>query len=147
MPRYATTHSLVNTDNTTLINIEGSTAVRLHVYDIIIGARIAPADVAGSVEVVNTSTIGTGGSGLSEAPLDPADAASQATALGGTFSGEPTAGNVLLRLPHHQRNTVRWIAAPRGELVSALADADGLALLADIPSTAFIAEYTVHWWE
>lgn len=77
-------------------------------------------------------------------PLDPADAASAATA-GENHTVEPTytAGEILLHTPLNQRATYQWYAPPGGELVIPATANYGLGLQTPV-ATALVVTAQFH---
>lgn len=127
MGRYATETQTAAGTNLTILMLIGAAAVRPKWYDFILGSDATPADVATEFSIARTTAAGTGGTGLTEEPLDPLTVAASATGIGGTFSGEPTYGNRLMNVALNQRATFRWVAAPEGELVTTATAANGIA--------------------
>lgn len=129
MGKYSISHQTAAGTTLPIMNLTGSAAIRLRLSDIIIGSDATPADIATEFNIVNTSSVGTGGTTLTEAPLDPLTVAATGAGIGGTFTGAPTAGNILLMIALNQRATFRWVAAPGYELISAATAANGLELI------------------
>jgi hypothetical protein len=112
-----------------------------------VGSDATPADVATEFSVARTSAVGTGGTALTEEPIDPLTVAATGAGTGGTFSGEPTYGNSLMNLALNQRATFRWVAAPGGELISTAASANGIALRSIASGGTPNINSTVYWEE
>lgn len=138
---------ITNGSDLPIINLEGGTAVRHALYDVIIGSDDTPADKAARYVVERTTDAGTGGSALTEAPMDPADPASLVTAKSGTFGTKPADANEMLMISVNQRATFRWVAAPGGGIIAAAAAADGLMLNSEAASSAWATEATLIWLE
>jgi hypothetical protein len=143
MPNYHIDGTDTNTDNTTMGYISAHATVprRTKIFDAMIGSRVAPVDQACGYEFNRiTAENGTpGGTLLTPRPHDPADAAATSKPRSAP-TGEPTitAGEIVLYIPLHQRPTMRWVAAKEGcELVTPAVADDGLAIVADTPTTAF----------
>jgi len=126
--KYGVQHQTPAGTTLPIINLTGSAAVRCGIYDIMIGSDASPADVATEFNVTRTTSVGTGGTALTEEPLDPLTVASTGAAIGGTFSGAPTKGNSLLMIALNQRATFRWVAAPDSELISTASANNGIEL-------------------
>lgn len=130
MGKYSVAHQTAAGTDLPIINLTGSAAVRLKLYDLILGSDATPADVAGEFVVDRTTDVGTGGTALTENPLDPLTVAATGAGVGGTFSAAPadTANSNLLMIALNQRATFRWVAAPGSELISTAASGNGLML-------------------
>ena len=135
MGKYSASHQTPAGTTLAIINLTGSAAIRCKIYDLIIGSDATPADQATEFTMVRTTDAGTGGTALTEAPLDPLTVAATGAAIGGTFSAQPAQGNILLMIPLNQRATFRWVAAPGSELISAATAANGI-MLNSVGSTA-----------
>jgi hypothetical protein len=103
---------------------------RARIYDLLVGCKATPADLASQFAIQRTTGIGTEGSGFSPVNLDPDGPASQSDFGVGVFSAEPTktSAKELLTLSMNQRATVRWVAAPGGELLIPATQNYGAAL-------------------
>lgn len=130
MGLYSVAHQTAAGTDLPIINLTGSAAIRVKLYDLVLGSDAAPADVAGEFVVDRTTGVGTGGTALTENPLDPLTVAATAAAVGGTFTTAPvdTANSNLLMIPLNQRATFRWVAAPGSELISTASASNGLML-------------------
>lgn len=129
--RYAGNGSAaVGTDKTILNLFNNGTTLRPKLYDLLLGCAATPADQATKFVVQRTTAVGTEGSGLTPAPLDPGDPASTSDIGQGVFSVEPTytSAKVLLLISLNQRATFRWVAAPGSELIIPATDANGLGV-------------------
>ena len=150
MARYSVSHQTPAGANKPIILITGSAAVRVHLYDMVLGSDATPADVAGEFIVERCTNNGTDGTALTEVKLDPLTVAATSVALGGTFagSGEPAASDALLMIGLNQRATFRWIAAPGGELISTATADHGLELRTVAMSSGTPnMNATLMWWE
>jgi hypothetical protein len=80
--------------------------------------------------------------------LDPANAAAAAVFVL-TASAQPTitALSDLLNIPHNQRATFRWVAAPGGEIIVPATAAAGVAFMAVASNAAATYGWTIHWQE
>lgn len=145
---YAVTHQTAAGTDLPMINLTGSAAIRCALYEIILGASGTPQDQSGIFVLERTTDAGTGGTTLTEEPLDPLTVAATGAAVGGTFGVVPTDGNELLQIALHQRATFRWVATPGKELISAAASANGLMLNCESYSSGTPnIESTFHWTE
>lgn len=146
--RYSVTGTDTNTAGTTQLGLTSAATVRPRVYDLVISSVATPADNAGEYFVQRYTAAGTS-TAFTPVAIDPADPASLASA-GTNHSVEPTytAGAVLLRIATNQRATVRWVAAPGGELVLPATAANGVGLLSNAIGGAAVAmDYTLHFEE
>jgi len=126
---YTVTHQTAAGTDLGIINLTGSASVRLYLYDLILGSDATPADAAGEFVVNRSTSVGTGGTALTEVKLDPLTVnAATGAAVGGTFSAQPSDGSDLLMIGLHQRATYRWVCAPGGELISTASANNGLFL-------------------
>lgn len=146
MARYSVSHNTPVGSDLDIINLTGAATIRCKLYDMILGSDAGPADNANQYELARSTSVGSGGSALTEAPLDPLTVAATASALGGTFSAGPTEGNVLLEFGLNQRATFRWVAAPGSELISAATANNGL-MLSTRGSSAYAISATFLWEE
>lgn len=128
MAAYAVSHQTPAGTDLGLINLTGTAAVRLKLYDLLLGSDDTPADAAGEFVLNRSTSVGTGGSALTEQALDPLTDTPLGTAIGGTFSGQPADTGDLLMIALNQRATFRWVAAPGGEIIAAAAANEGLFL-------------------
>ena len=90
---------------------------RFRLYDILVGSEASPADNAFLYTVQRCTAAGTS-TAVTPRNLDPASATTEMDA-GENHTVEPTytASAELLFIPVNQRATMRWVAAPGGELV------------------------------
>ncbi len=138
-----------NGTDKTILTLIGGTSGRVSLYDILIGASVAPADQAAHFAIKRFTAVGTEGSGFTPAPLDPADVASNADGGVGTFSVEPTytAAKELLGISLNQRASNRWIAAPDGELIIPATANNGLGLRSLSSTAVFATDACIHFEE
>jgi len=103
---------------------------RARIYDILLGCKTTPADAATQFTVVRTTAVGTENDGFTPVNLDPAGPAAASDFGRGAFSAEPTktANSELLALSMNQRASVRWVAAPGGELILPATQNNGACL-------------------
>lgn len=131
--RYAVTHQAsIGTPPTVFVNVTGSATVRIALYDLTIGSAATPADAAIEWNVDRSTSVGTGGTALTEVSLDPFSPTASGAAIGTSFTGDPTlAATPFLNIPVNQRATFRWVAAPGSELWSTASANNGIALVAE----------------
>lgn len=127
MAKYAVEGQTPAGTNLTIIMLVGGTTVRPVWFDFIIGSDATPADVATEFAISRTTAVGTGGTALTEEPLDPLTVAATGAATQGTFSAEPTYGNRLMNVAVNQRATFRWVASPDGGLITTATASNGIA--------------------
>lgn len=129
--KYGINAAVTNTANTALMNSNNAGATIKHAWvDIVLGGgAVTPADNSARVQIARTSSAGsTPTATLTPNPLDPSDGVSTTQAFNGTYSTAPSIGVILMVLPINQRVTVRWMAMPGEELISAAAANNGLEL-------------------
>lgn len=91
---------------------------RAKIYDVIVGCGGTPADNNVVFAFSRCTTAGTAGSAVTPAALDAADTLASTIVCGQAHSADPTGSAVSqLTIPINQRATMRWVAAPGGELV------------------------------
>jgi hypothetical protein len=120
MPAFAVVNEAAAGTNKVLLLIRSANASRARIYDVILGSRSAPSELAGQFDLVRTTDLGTGGADLSENALDPLDDGSNGNfGVGAPFSVEPTVtvNSALVSFGIRQRSTVRWFALHGRELV------------------------------
>jgi len=131
-----------------IVNLTGSAAIRIHLYDLVISSDDTPSDQATRYSVQTTTDVGVGGTGLAnETPLDPLSVGAVGDAIKGTFTTKPTTGAILLLFSVNQRATFRWVAAPGSELMSPAAAGDGLMVNSENSTGTPGTECTMLWWE
>jgi hypothetical protein len=113
-----------------LLNLISAATVRPRIYDILLGCKATPADLATQFTVIRTTAVGTENDGFTPTNLDPDGPASLCDFGRGAFSIEPTktANSELLALSMNQRASVRWVAAPGSELIAPATANNGLCL-------------------
>lgn len=132
-----------------LVTLISTAAVRPRLYDFTLGSSGAPANQAVRYAIQRCTTAGTPGSSITPQALDPADPVAVVTSGLATFSVGPTltANAFLFDLGLNQQGTYRWLAAQGGELVMPATAANGLALMPLAVSSAFAAEFVMHFSE
>lgn len=149
MGRYACAHQTAAGSDLGLLNLAAGATVRCTLYELVLGSDATPADQAGEFVINRTTAAGTGGTALTETPLDPLTVAATVAGTGGTFTVQPTdtASTELLMIALNQRATFRWIAAPGGELYSTATAANGLFLRSVGHTATPNVNLTAHWLE
>jgi hypothetical protein len=149
MAAYQSSVVDTNTDATSLgyWYQPGSPTRRLKIYDIIICSSATPADNACLYQFQRlTAENGTpGGSSITPQALDPDEGAATGLCRSAP-TGEPTktASAFLLELAKNMRPTVRWVrAAPGKELIIPVTAANGIACVANTPTTAYAERISV----
>lgn len=147
MARYVTEDEAAVGTNKTIVCLTGGTAVRLKIYDFIVGSAATPADVATNFLVQRNTAAGTG-TELEEVPLDPISPVATVAATG-AHSAEPTytAAQVLMNFSLNQRATFRWVAAPGSEMISILAASNGIGLKSLSSGGTPLSQASVYWEE
>ncbi len=125
--------SVASGSDKTLINLFNPAAAptsRGRIYDLTVGSAATPDDQAADFLLNRTTAVGTEGSGLTPANLDPAGPAGAYDSGLGVFSVEPTytASKQLLAFQLNQRATFRWVAAPGSELLLAATQNNGAGI-------------------
>lgn len=128
MGRYSASHQTAAGTNLTILHAMGSAAIRVKLSHLILGSDATPADLAGEFTVALTTSAVSGGTSLTEAPLDPLTVAATAVATGGTYSGEFTYTNIALMIPLNQRATFQWWAAPGFEIFTVASANNGVGI-------------------
>lgn len=118
----------VGTDKSILTLFPSATTVRSRIYDVLLGCSATPADQATLFYLGRFTALGTEGAGFTPVALDPGDPAAISDCGVGTFSVEPTytSNAQVLVIVMNQRATIRWVAAPGGELVSPVTASNGI---------------------
>lgn len=135
--------------NLTIVTMISAATIRPRLYDILIGCAATPADQATKFSLLRCTAAGTAGSSFTPIALDPNDPAALATCGQGVFSVEPTytANSNLLVLDVNQRATVRWVAAPGGELMAPATASNGIGLRSLSGTGTATHEGSFHWEE
>ena len=128
---YTVVHQTPAGTDVMLINITGSTAIVVKLYEFCLGSDATPADLAGEFTIKRTTGVGSGGTTLTETKNDPLTVAATAAAIGGTFGTDPVdvANSEGYMLPLNQRATFRWVATDGDEFRSVAAANEGVCLL------------------
>lgn len=135
--------------NLTLVTLISAATIRPRLYDLLLGCAATPADQATKFTLIRCTAAGTAGSSFTPIALDPGDPASLATVGQGVFSVEPTytANSNLLVVDVNQRATVRWVAAPGGELVAPATASNGIGVRSLAGTGSATHEAAMHWEE
>lgn len=134
MPAFSTNHQTAAGTDLGLINLTGSAAIRVAIFEIILSSDASPADLAGEFALNLTTDVGVGGTTLPENALEPISSstpAAIAAAVGGTFGTQPadTANSERLQFALNQKSTFRWAAlADKYRICSIAASGNGLML-------------------
>jgi hypothetical protein len=125
--RYGFSGSITAAATKTVWIVSGTSAVRPHIYDILIGSNATPADNSSEWQLLRSTAAGTSTSVTPE-KVDSGDPAATSV-CGKNHSAEPTYGTVsLLDIAVNQRATFRWVAAPGSEFVAPATAANGFGL-------------------
>ena len=123
MPERFTTNctSVASGTDKALINLFNPATTptsRGGIYEIDVGSVAAPADQAAHFVINRTTAVGTEGSGLVPANIDPGGPAGAYDSGIGAFSVQPTEApaKIMLSFGLNQRATFRWVAAPECEI-------------------------------
>jgi len=145
--RYVTTGAMALIAADSVLSVIGAATVRPSLYDLVLSSSSAPNDYSADFQLQRFSADGTG-TGVTPTALDFADPASVSTSKH-TYTVEPTltAGELLLRIAHNLRATVRWVAAPGSEFVIPALAGDGVALVCNAVSTQFTEVASIYFAE
>lgn len=112
---------------------------RAKVYDLTIGSDATPGDFAFVHQGQRCTTAGTGNA-LTPNSLDPADTLASTIVVKDTITVDPTltASAFVFGWAVNQRASVRWVAAPGGELIIPATASNGIAFgLKAVTATSF----------
>ena len=143
MSKYVTTGSMALIAADTVLSVISAATCRPCIADLVLSSGSTPNDYSADFQLQRFSADGTG-TAVTPQPLDFNDRAAVATSKH-TYTVEPTltANEVLLRIAHNLRATVRWVAAPGYELKIPALAGDGIALLCNAVSTQFTELATI----
>jgi hypothetical protein len=143
MSRYSTRGSMALIAADSVLSVISATTCRPRIYDVVLSSSSTPNDYSAHFFLQRFSADGTGTS-VTPQPLDFNDRAAVATSKH-TYTVEPTltANEILLELAHNQRATIRWVAAPGGELIIPALAGDGVAIVCNAVSTQFTEAATM----
>lgn len=122
-----TTHQTPAGTALSLVHLQASAAYRAEVNHVLLGSDATPANLAGEFTLAATTATVGGGSALTEVPTDQVGTPS-VVATGGTFTTEPTYGNIFLMIPLNQQATFQWWANPGFEPKSLASTTAGIGL-------------------
>lgn len=144
--RYASTgnQATTSTSDKHMLEVLGGTGVVCKIYDLMVGADGTPADNA-LVYSVHKLTAGGTATAVTPEPLDAIAALAAEASAAENHTVEPTTGGIpLIELPINQRASYRWVAAPGGEFISALAAGDGYGFSVRSAAYTGAAKASVH---
>jgi len=141
--KFVTTGAMALIAADSVLSIISATTVRPRVSDILLSSSSTPNDYSADFQIQRFSADGTA-TAVTPQPLDFDDPVAITTSKH-TYTAEPTltANEILLRLAHNQRATVRWVAQPGFELVCPKLAGDGVALVCNAVSTQFTEVVTI----
>ena len=146
MARYAATglENIVTTALTTALHLTRGASRRARIYDFIMGTSGTPS--ANVLRwVLQRFTVAPTSTAVTPTALDPGDPASVTTAgENATVEGTQTAATELFDMGVNSRATMRWVAAPGGELVIPDTAANGIAARVSSPAYVLQADVTLH---
>lgn len=116
---FADNITLVSSATVPTAQIVATAAVRVKLYELMIGSPSTPADQAATIAITRTSSASTGGTAVTPSPVDIGDPASLATAMVAPSMSAPTLVVKVLVFALNQRATFRWVAAPGKEITTA----------------------------
>lgn len=127
--RYGANGSITAAATKTILSLNGSSAVRPALYDLLLGSNATPADNSSQWWLLRFGTANGTGTSVTPELLDNGDPAAAST-VKKNHSAEPTTyGTVpILDISVNQRATFRWVAAPGSEVISAASTAAGIGL-------------------
>lgn len=127
MGRSTVSHQTAAGTNFTVIHLASTATVRSELAHILLGSDATPANLAGEFNLAATTTTVGGGTGLTE--VDLAQVVTPViTATGGTYSTEPSYGNLFLMIPLNQQATFQWWANPGFEPKALIVATAGMGL-------------------
>ena len=129
------------------IHIIGSATARAALCGFNISSDATPVEQTGEYQVARTSTTGTGAATPTPIKASNFSPAAVCTLAVGTFSVDPTLGDLLFDTSVHQKNTFRWVAYPGREYHSAPAANAGLLIHCIQQSAAFSLNVSAEWLE
>ena len=133
--------------NKTAAELVTTTAIRIKVYEVIIGCSAAPASEAAAWHLQRHTATGTG-TAQTPAKTEPAD---PAALCGGKVNmsaeGTYTAGDVALELALNQQATFDWKANPGREIVMAASATAGCGLKTSTSTGTAVHQGSLYWEE
>ena len=114
MANATVSHQVAAGTNLTIIHLQSTTGARAAVNFVLLGSDATPANLAGEFNLAATTATVGGGTNLTE--VDVSQIVTPVVgAFGGTFTTEPTYGNIFLMIPLNQQATFQWWANPNFE--------------------------------
>lgn len=147
MAKYSVNAGVAAGTDLPIINCTGSAAIRLRVYEFVVGSVASPADVATKLMFERTTDAGTGGSALTVNKVDPLTVTATGTARSGTFATPPTDTDELLRFSFNQRATHRFISRETCEFVASASAANGIMANSESSTGTPTIDLTMFWEE
>ena len=129
------------------VTVDGTTARRFRIYDLMLGSEATPQDSIFLWRVFAVTAAGTS-TAVTPKPLDGSDTVVALTDSGENHTIDATpSGGAVLSIPLNQRATFRWVAAPGGELVSPATTSNGFALYTPTASALIAVTALAHFEE
>lgn len=151
MAKYSASGQSVGTADGGLVNITVFAAVRVGIFDVIIGSDDAPSDHAAEFVLNRSVSTGIGPSQtITPVALDPLTVAATAFVNGGVYASvEPadTANSELLMVSLNQRAIFRFVAFRGSELLGAAVSDNGLFLRTATTTAGYGVNATILWCE
>lgn len=147
MARYYVNASVACGSDLPIINITGSAAIQINLYQLVVGFTGSPADVATLLMLERTTDAGTGGTSLTVNKRAPLTATATGTAKKGTYGAAPTDDAELLALPINQRATHRLLWPDKYPLVSVASANNGIMLNSESSGGTPTLHATMEWEE
>ena len=148
MAGYHITHETPTGSGLTICNVTGGASNQLAFYLFAGSAdETAPAEQQALLRLLRSTSVGTGGSALTEVRRNPLTSAPVGAGIGGTFAGEPAAGDVLHIKGVHQKVGYLLQLYPGREYITAASANNGMMILSVATSSAFPLPATMGWTE
>jgi len=129
------------------ITVDGTTARRFKLYDLMLGSEATPQDSIFLWRIFGITAAGTS-TAVTPKPLDASDTIACLTDSGENHTVDATpSGGAVLSIPLNQRATFRWVASPYGELVAPATANNGFALYTPTASALIAVTATGHFEE
>lgn len=114
MANASVSHQTAAGTNLSIIHLQSTAGARAELNHILLGSDATPANLAGEFNLAATTATVGGGSALTEVDVSQI-VTPVVVATGGTFTTEPTYGNLFLMIPLNQQATFQWWANPNFE--------------------------------
>jgi len=149
MARFTGVAQVTSGNALAMWTLASTATVRAKMAHIQIASPASPANNAGDFNVDRFTVAPTGGTTVTPRRVsDPgAVTVSALTALKGTYSGQPTLGDILLMPAVNQQATYQWWSNPYYEPESAVGTANGLCMQCVAYNTGAIALNFTWAWE